>query len=89
MGQDDIFSYKISQDYPKMEIVECHSGFTYAERPVSLIWNNQRLEVDSILATWLAPGERHFKVRTRDQAIFELIYQDEKDEWQIKPIQEK
>lgn len=69
-----------------METVECHSGFTYAEKPVALTWNGQRLEIDAILAAWRNPGERHFRVRTRDLFLFELIYREAEDEWQIHPM---
>ena len=72
-----------------MEKVECHSGFTYAERPVALIWEGQRLEVEAILAAWRTPGERCFRVRTRSLLIFELTYSEADDRWQIQPIQEK
>ena len=37
------------------ELVECHSGFTYAERPVALTWEGQRLEITRILAEWHSP----------------------------------
>ncbi len=66
-----------------METVECHSGFAYAERPVALTWDGQRLEVDSILAAWRTPGERCFRVRTRDLRTFELSYREASDDWQI------
>jgi len=26
------------------ELVECHSGFTYADKPVALTWEGRRLE---------------------------------------------
>jgi hypothetical protein len=71
------------------DIVECHSGFAYAERPVALTWDGQRLEVDSLLAAWRTPGERRFRVRTRNQIIFELAYSEAGNEWQIQPVQEK
>ncbi len=71
------------------DIVECLSGFAYAERPVALTWDGQRLEVDSLLAAWRTPGERRFRVRARNQIIFELAYREAEDEWQIQPIQEK
>jgi hypothetical protein len=71
------------------DIVECHSGFVYAERPVALTWDGQRLEVDSLLAAWRTPGERRFRVRTRNQIIFELAYSEAGNEWQIQPVQEK
>ena len=71
------------------DIVECHSGFVYAERPVALTWDGQRLEVDSVLAAWRTPGERRFRVRTHELRTFELAYREAEDEWQIQPIQEK
>jgi hypothetical protein len=66
-----------------MELVECHSGFAYAERPVALNWENQRLEIDEILAAWRTPGERRFRVRTRDLQTFELAYRESDDDWKI------
>lgn len=72
-----------------METVECHSGFAYAERPVALTWDGQRLEVESVLAAWRTPGERRFRVRTRNLLIFELTYCEIDDRWQIQLFQEK
>ncbi len=72
-----------------METVECHSGFAYAERPVALTWEGQRLEVEAVLAAWRTPGERRFRVRTRNLLTFELTYRETDDRWQIQPVQEK
>ena len=36
--------------------VECHSGFEYAERPIALTWEGQRLEIAAIESTWRIPG---------------------------------
>jgi len=69
--------------------IECHSGFTYAEHPIALTWNGQRLEVDSVLAAWRTPGERRFRVRTRDLRTFELAYHEADDKWHTQPIREK
>lgn len=69
-----------------MELVECHSGFTYAEKPITLTWNGQRLEIEEILSAWRTPGERRFRVRTRDLRTFELAYCEADDEWQIQPL---
>lgn len=69
-----------------METVECHSGFTYAERPTALTWESQRLEIDEVLAAWNAPGERHFRVRTSNLLRFELVYREADNEWQIQPL---
>ncbi len=70
-------------------LVECHSGFAYAERPVALTWDGQRLEVDSILAAWRTPGARCFRVLAGGPRVFDLVYREAEDEWQILPIQEK
>ncbi len=62
------------------ELVECHSGFTYADRPVALTWEGQRLEIVEIPAQWRSPDERHFRVRTSNGQEFELSYHDSADE---------
>lgn len=66
-----------------MLTVECHSGSQYAEYPTALHWQDQRLEVTEILAQWRSPQGRHFRVRTRDDLIFELTYLEEQDDWRI------
>jgi hypothetical protein len=65
------------------ELVECHSGFEYAERPVALTWQNQRLEIDEVVERWRIPGAKCFRVRTTDGQIFELFYGELYDEWRI------
>lgn len=69
-----------------MDVVECHSGFTYAEKPVALTWEGRRLEVDSIRAEWRTPAERRFRVRTDDLRLFDLVYREADDSWQIQPL---
>ena len=65
------------------EIVECHSGFAYADRPVALTWEDQRLEILRILAEWRTPEQNWFRVRTSDEREFELAYSHATDEWKI------
>ncbi len=64
-------------------IVECHSGFAYAEKPVALTWEGQRLEITGILGEWRLPGGRRFRVKTSGGQIFELSYEELNDEWHI------
>ena len=66
------------------ELVECHSGFSYADRPVALTWQGQRLEIIQILAEWRTPEKKLFRVRTTEGREFELAYSPATDEWQIK-----
>ncbi len=66
--------------------VECHSGYEYAERPVALHWEGERLEITAIEAEWRIPGGHCFRVKTRDERKFELFYGELYDEWRINPI---
>jgi hypothetical protein len=68
-----------------MEIVECHSGFAYADRPVALTWQGLRLEVDAVLARGRTPQGAFFQVRAQDGRIFRLEHDEADDVWQIQP----
>jgi hypothetical protein len=68
------------------ELVECHSGFTYADKPVALRWESRRLEIMEITARWRSPEARHFRVCTSDGQEFELSYLDADNEWQITEL---
>ncbi len=65
------------------EIVECHSEYEYAEKPVALTWGGQRLGIAEILERWRIPGAKCFRVRTADGQVFELLYGELYDEWRI------
>jgi len=65
------------------ELVECHSGYTYAERPIALRWEDQRLDITEILARWRIPGGCCFRVCVDDGRVFELFYGELYDEWRI------
>ncbi len=66
-------------------LVECHSGYEYAERPVALFWEGQRLIIEQVEAQWRIPGGKRFRVRTRDGQVFELFYGELYDEWRVNP----
>lgn len=65
------------------DLVECHSGSEYAERPTAVHWQGQRLGVAEVEARWRIPGGRKFRVRTVDGQVFELLYVELYDEWRI------
>ena len=69
-----------------METVECISGSMYAERPVALQWEGERLEIGVILSQWRTEGERWFRVKTSDGRFFELAYNENGESWRIHPI---
>ncbi len=70
----------------KRDEVICRSDGEYAERPLALHWQGQRLDIAKILARWRAPAEKVFRVQTVDGQIFELTYREIPDEWHIQPI---
>ncbi len=65
------------------EVVECYSGETYAERPRALRWQGERLEIVQIKARWQSPEGRYFRVRVKDERIFDLFYNETLGEWQV------
>ena len=73
-------------EHETRELVECHSGFEYAERPVAVHWQGQRLEIDRIQAQWRLPGGKCFRVHTSGDQVFELFYDELYDEWSINPV---
>ena len=64
-------------------IVKCYSGHTYAERPRSFLWEDIEYEVEEIERAWQEPGERHFQVRTTDNKLFRLCYNEAEREWSL------
>jgi len=67
-------------------LVECHSGYEYAERPIALYWHEQRLVIDEILDSQRTPVGSTFRVRTHDDQVFELSYLEMQDEWRIQEL---
>ena len=65
------------------DLVECHSGYAYAERPVALAWQGQRLAVAAVLERRRTPEGVSFRVRTSDEQVFELHYDELHDQWSI------
>ena len=65
-------------------VVECHSGHTYADHPKAFYQDDERLEVETIEAEWRRPEGKYFRVKTKNGSIFELIYDETTDCWQIK-----
>ncbi len=61
--------------------VHCYSGHTYAERPQSFVWQNAEYKVEEIEKAWQEPGKRCFQVRTVDNKIFQLCYNEAQQKW--------
>ncbi len=66
--------------------VRCYSGHTYAERPRSFEWGGTEYQVEKIEKEWRGPGEKCFRVRTGDNKLFKLCYNEKEEQWSIKEI---
>jgi hypothetical protein len=64
-------------------VVECHSGYTYAERPRAFYRDGERIEIETIEAEWHGLEGKHFLVKVKNGSIFELIYDQAGDNWRI------
>ena len=62
-------------------IVECYSGHTYAQEPRAFTWRGRRYVVEAVERAWRTPEGPHFLVRTEDGGLYELAYDEVKDEW--------
>ncbi|RLC63930.1 MAG: hypothetical protein DRI01_04315 [Chloroflexi bacterium] len=67
----------------KSSKINCYSGYTYAERPKSFLWQNVEYEVEKIEKAWQEPGGKHFRVRTRDNELFQLCYNEIEKQWSL------
>lgn len=63
--------------------VHCHSGYTYAQRPVRFSYAGQDYAVKKVVAENRFPDGRQFLVQTSDEKFFELIYNAVNDRWQV------
>ena len=66
------------------DLVECHSGSRFAEKPLALTWEGKRLEVQEVLSEWRTPEAKTFRVRTSDGQVFDLCYTEAAETWQIQ-----
>ena len=64
--------------------VKCYSGYIYAQRPCFFTWQGKEYKVQIVEKEWQEPGERHFLVRTEDNNLFELWYNEQRGEWKLK-----
>ncbi len=65
-------------------VVECHSGYTFPQRPQTIHKDNEQFEIETIETEWRSPQGKFFRVKTVDGSIFVLFYDEASDKWQIK-----
>ena len=68
--------------------VRCHSGYTYAQRPVSFTHAGEEYRVERILMENRTPNGKLFLVETGSGQRFELIFFESTADWQILILQD-
>ncbi len=66
-----------------VDLVECRSDLNFADTPLAFYWEGRRLTIDEVLARWITPQGRGFRVRAGDNQSFELFYDEINEEWHI------
>ena len=61
--------------------VRCHSGYTYAQRPVQVEWLGEWLDVTEVVEEKRTPEGRSFNVVCNNQMVFELHFNEATEEW--------
>jgi len=61
--------------------VTCRSEDSYPQLPVRLVWDEEIMQVTTILSRSRLPDGLVFRVKTNGDRIFKLYYQEEKDLW--------
>ncbi len=67
-------------------IVECYSGYTYAQEPRAFTWRGSRHRVTEVIAAWREPSGPCFIVRANDDRRYELRYNQPSDGWEIRDL---
>ncbi|HEX78734.1 MAG TPA: hypothetical protein G4O19_01095 [Dehalococcoidia bacterium] len=63
--------------------VKCYSGYTYAERPISFTWQGKDYQVAEVEKEWRGEEAKCFKVRTVNNKLFQLCYNEAQDKWSV------
>jgi len=71
-------------DQPVDDLVICHSGSEYAERPVKFYWDGSWVNISSIINEWRIPEGKIFQVVSERGKHFILMYNQIVDHWTIE-----
>jgi hypothetical protein len=73
----------VNQPEPDQDSVRCHSGYTYAQRPVRFTYDCKDYVVKRIVMESNTPEGKRFLVSTEIGKYFVLTYLEALDSWQI------
>jgi hypothetical protein len=61
--------------------VRCHSGYTYAERPLQVLIEGEWCDIIKIRNEWRTPQGRAFYVICNNDQEFVLNFNEKTEEW--------
>lgn len=65
--------------------VRCRADHAYPGRPLE-VWQNGRWQaVTAVLEEKLTPAGRFYRVICEESNVFDLLYDPDHDNWQVKP----
>jgi hypothetical protein len=64
-----------------VDLVECHSGYEYPQRPRAIYSDGVRHPVKSIIAEWRTPEGKNFRVENLNGDLFELFFDQKSKTW--------
>jgi len=63
--------------------VECYAGHRGEQTPRTLIFGDCRVAVAEVLAAWLAPDYRYFKLKGADGKTYLVRHDERADIWEL------
>jgi hypothetical protein len=66
--------------------IEFHSSYAYAQRPIVITWEDERVQVKMVLSEWRTPEGKYFRIQAEDERIFEVLYNKDIENWQIQEM---
>ena len=74
----------VSGKQPDQDAVRCHSGYTYAQRPVSFTHDGKDYRVARVITEMKFPDGKQFLVETESGQIFKLTFSESSGDWLIR-----
>ena len=71
---------------PKTIEVTSYSGYKANERPLYLIVDNKRIEVQKVIDRWIGEEHDFFRVLAIDGKVYLISWQRKRDMWSIEKI---
>jgi len=69
--------------------VECYAGYRGEETPRRFSLDERKVEVVEVVGRWQEPGQRYFKVRGDDGAIYVLRQDVISGQWNLTSVEIK